>query len=124
MTASVRRAGLFARDPQFPLFAEEIGANDLARVATARGRPQVDNRPVGQLGNLPGIIQIVVLTKREAAVENDVALRIQRVRINHDQGMLIGRIFLCPGDDRALVPANRQFRGDLFEDCIRRRVAP
>ena len=45
-------------------------------------RPQIDNRPIGQLRNLPGIVQIIVLAICEAAVEHDIALRIERIWAN------------------------------------------
>src|SRR5687767_6384805 len=59
--------------PEFPLFIEEAGGHDFARVATVRRRGDVDDGVVRQLGDLAGVVEVIVFAEGEAAVEDDVA---------------------------------------------------
>ena len=58
MVESLSQSALAVSDPHrvagfsIQLFVEEIGCDDLSRVSVIGRRRQVDNRPVGQLGEL------------------------------------------------------------------------
>ena len=64
--------------------------------ATARSRLiDVEDGPVGQLRHLPGVVEVVVLAEREAAVEHDVLLRVERVRIDQHRHVMPPRRTSC-----------------------------
>src|SRR5262245_36458560 len=61
---------------QLPAFVEETGLNDSARRTRIDWHIDIHDGEVWQLGNLAGVVQIIVFAKGEAAVQNDVAFRI------------------------------------------------
>ena len=75
-------------------------------------RAEVDHGPVGELRHLPGVVQVVVLAEREAAVEDDVAARVERVRVDQDQGVVLGVERPVADLDLLRVPRDRQLVGD------------
>ena len=109
---------------EFPGFAEEVGGDDLARLPRVGRGGDVDDRPVGELGHLPGVVQIVIFAERESAVEDDVFRRVERVRVDQDRRVGLGRERLRAGDDLVPFPADRQLVGDPLEDGVALGVAP
>src|SRR5262249_8563374 len=109
---------------QRPIFIEEPGGDDLSRIAVVGRRGGVDDRVIGNLGDLPRVVQVIVLAEGEAAVEHDVLFRIQRIRINENRRVLIGGEFLGPDRDRFGAPLRRQFVRDLREHRVAARIAP
>src|SRR5437764_15308271 len=68
-----------------PLLPEKSRRNDLSRIALVRRRRGIDDCIVGNLRNLPCVVEVVVFAEREAAVQHHVLLRVERIRINQNR---------------------------------------
>src|SRR4051794_12199297 len=51
-----------------PILIKESGRNNLSWIARIRRCRNINDRVIRQFGDLPGIVQVIVLTIREAAV--------------------------------------------------------
>src|SRR5690606_10193222 len=122
--SGLRSLSFAIRPLQLPLLVEEVGVDDLAGPAGVGFDPQIDDRPVGQLGGLPGVVEIIVLAVGEAAVEDDVLPGVERVWVDQDRRVMFGVEPPVADDDLVLTPANRQPIGDAGQDAVARRVAP
>src|SRR5262249_53732839 len=118
------RACLFAPCAQAPRLIEKVSIDNLSGILRSGGSSQVDNRPVGKLRHLSGVVQVVVVPERETAVENYVSFRVERVGVNQYDAVLLCRVALVTDNDLRGIPADRQPIGDSFKDGIRRRVSP
>src|SRR6185369_17491284 len=67
---------------QLPLLAEKSRRDDPAWITLVRGRRGVDNGVVGDLRNLPGVVEVIVFAEGEAAVQYHVLLGVQRIGID------------------------------------------
>src|SRR5262249_43880226 len=72
---------------QLPLLPEKSSRDNLARVALVGRGSGIHDGVVRDLRDLARVVKIVVLAEREAAVQHDVFLRIQRIGINQDGGV-------------------------------------
>ena len=68
--------------PDHAILAEESGRRDLAWRMGVRRRGQIDDGVIRQPWHLTRIGSVRILAEGEAAVEDDVVSRIQRIRIN------------------------------------------
>ena len=109
---------------QLPFFPEKCCVHDLPRRARRRRCVNIDNCPIGQLRDLPCVVEIVVLAKRETAVEHDVPLRVQRIGVDQHRYMMLRIVRLVADVNALIVPADRQFRSDLRQQLIAARIAP
>src|SRR5262245_25535676 len=93
------RVGLVCRSlflGELPSLIEEAGGHNLAGGARGHRAIDVDHGEVRQLWHLAGVVQVVVLAEREAAVDDDVLLRIERIRVDQDGHMMRGVEALRP----------------------------
>ena len=81
----------------------------------ARPRPRPRNRAAWAPA---GIVQVVVLTEGESAVEHDVSLRVQGIGIDQHRDVMPGLVGLVAEAHAVLVPLDRQLIGDLRQDGI------
>jgi len=61
---------------------------------------------------------VVGLAEGEAAVEHDIAVGVERVWVDHDDGVVVGGVGLVAEGDRLIVPMDGELVGDPFEDCV------
>src|SRR5579862_9596321 len=73
-------SSLSSRRTKLPVLVEEVGRHDFSRPVGIRRRLNVDDSPVGQLRYLKRIAEIGPLSKREAAIEDQIPLWVERVR--------------------------------------------
>src|SRR5687768_490331 len=86
-TASVSNLGLARLCFPLPLLSEESRIHDLSRPALVRRRGGIDDRVIGQLRNLPRVVQVIVFAERESAVQNYIPFGIERIRIDQHRHM-------------------------------------
>src|SRR5262245_5282510 len=79
---------------QSPIFIEESGGDDLPRITVVGRGGGVHHGVIGNLGDLPRVVQVIVFAESEAAVQHNILLRIQRIRIDQNRRVLIGGEFL------------------------------
>src|SRR5260370_2156450 len=109
---------------QFPVLSEETCCDDAARGAAGDRHPYVHHGVVRQLGRLARIVQVIVFAEREAAIQHDIFLRVQRIGINQN-GDVIGRVISLFANRHLLrVPAEGELIGDFGEKFVARRIAP
>ena len=109
---------------QFPLFSEEISGGDAARGAGVGGLVEVNHGPIGQLRGLAGVVEVIVFPEGEAAVEHEVTLRVHRVRVDADQGVVGGGEGFFTGFDFAAGPGNGKLPGGFGDEGIGGGIAP
>ncbi len=69
------------------MFAEETRIDDAFGVALGAGEGVVDNGPVGQLGHLQGVAGAGEFAKGETAVQNEIGIGFEGIRIDENRGM-------------------------------------
>src|SRR6478672_10546187 len=92
---------------QLPLLIKEPRRRHLAGVPAVLRRRGVDDREVGQLRDLAGIVEVVVLAEREAAVEHDVVGRGEWVREDYDRHVRARVLRPRPSSDLPAGPGSR-----------------
>ena len=61
---------------EVPALVEKSGLDDTAGRAGVNGDIDIDDGVIGQLGDLAGVIEVVVFAECETAVEDDVVVRV------------------------------------------------
>src|SRR5689334_7794697 len=67
----------------FPLLIEEACVYDPTGPAGVGRSVDIHNGPIGKLGVLPGIIEVVVLSECESAIDDHILLWIEGIGIDH-----------------------------------------
>ena len=109
---------------QLPPFVKKVCGGDFAGPDGAGGRGEIDDGPVGEHGNLTGVVEIGVLAEGEAAVEDDVAGGVQWVGIDGDHRVRGGRESAIAGGDVCVGPSDGELVGEAFEHAVARGIAP
>ncbi len=115
---------LFFSSFEFPRFIEEACSGDLAGSDGVRGFAEIDDGPIWELRHLTCIVEVVVFPIREAAIDDDVAFRVEGIGIDEDRHVSIGVVFLAADFDAFGCPLDGQLVRDLLQDGIAARVAP
>src|ERR1051326_1984721 len=102
---------------ELPFFIEKTGIFDCAGV-------EIQNGIVREFGDLQGVARRRFISKSEAAVENDVAIRIEWVGINQDWNVIAGRISAAWNSEFVSLPMDWQLRCNAREQMVAARVAP
>jgi hypothetical protein len=100
---------------ELPGFVEEAGGRDGAGRDGVGGDLEVDDGPIRQLGDLAGVVEVVVFAVGEATIDHDVLLRVQRIRIDEDRGVIGGGVGLAVDDELISGPLDRELGDDLGE---------
>src|SRR2546425_231611 len=121
-----RRAPLcpFRRRLELPLLAEKSGVHNSARCARRNRQGNIDDRPVRQLRHLTSVVQVIVFPKGETAVEHDVALWVQWIRVNQHRDVSVPRIIRLRRVYALRVPADWQLVCNSRQQLVARRIAP
>ena len=114
------------RPALFPLLVEEAGVDDFAGPTRAGRGAEIDDGPVGELGGLEGVVGVAVGAEIEAAVEDDVARRIEWIREDQNGGVARGVVSFAAEREGFCVPRERELSGgeELCEDAVGGGVAP
>src|SRR5687768_5480733 len=109
---------------ELPGLIEEAGGDDFARVAAVRRDGNVEDGVVRQLGDLTGVVQVIVFAKGESAVQHDVAVWIFGIRIKEHGDVLVRDEILTFQMQLAVLGAQRQALGDSAEVRVRLGRSP
>jgi hypothetical protein len=100
-----------------PVFIEKAGIFDGVVV-------DIDDGIVGEFGDLQRVAGGGFVGEREAAVEDDVVLWIEWVRVNENRDLVVEGVSGAGDGEFRAVPMEREFRRDAREQAVAARVAP
>src|SRR5206468_5687068 len=88
------------------------------------GYVDIDDGVIGQLGGLASVVQVIVLTKCETAIEDYIFLCVERIWVDQQRDVMIAGKSLAAQANRFAIPEQRQLRRDAREQLIAGRIAP
>lgn len=109
---------------ELPLLIKEAGTDNLTWPNVAGWGAEINHGPIGQHGDLTGIVKIRIVTEGETAIDDNVFIRVERVGVNHDE-LMVGCVVLLAVDfNGVLIPLDGELVDDFFEHYIAGRIAP
>lgn len=109
---------------ELPVLVKESGVDDFSGAVGTGLFGKIDDGPVGEFGDLAGVVEVVEFTVGKAAVENDIVQWVERVGVDHDERMIVSVIGLGTDGDFLGIPLDGKFRHDSRKEGVRGGISP
>ena len=112
------------RGGDFPELAEEASVGDSRGQPRGGRKAHIQYGPVWELGGLARVVEVVVFPVGETAIEYDVMLWSQRVRIDKSRQMTAGGIAFARYIERLAAPLEGEFGSNFSNQRIACWITP